>query len=99
MLSKRQRSGGIDRAFYFAVDAQLVQEFDHAFDRNSARENSAGWRWHDRAVRLAGNDSWSGLLVRTDCGFSRSGVNSLIPPSHSEISFSLLMLMICAERS
>src|SRR4030095_12528696 len=33
VLAKRERSGGIDGALYLAVNAQLVREFDRAFDR------------------------------------------------------------------
>jgi hypothetical protein len=32
------------------IDAQPVEEFDRAFDRNSFGEKSAGLRWHERAV-------------------------------------------------
>jgi hypothetical protein len=50
VLPDRERSGGIDCALHLAVDEQLVQEFNRAFDRNSLGENSAGLRWHERAV-------------------------------------------------
>jgi hypothetical protein len=50
VLPDRERSDGIDCAFHLAVDEQLVQEFDRAFDRNSSGEKSAGLRWHECAV-------------------------------------------------
>ena len=50
VLTDRKRSGGIDCALHLAVDEQLVQEFDGAFDRNSSRKRSAGLRWHERAI-------------------------------------------------
>jgi hypothetical protein len=36
VLPDRERSGGTDCALHLAVDEQLVQEFDRAFDRNSS---------------------------------------------------------------
>jgi hypothetical protein len=50
VLTDRKRSGGIDCALHLAVDEQLVQEFDGAFDRNSSGKRSAGLRWHERAI-------------------------------------------------
>jgi hypothetical protein len=38
VLLDRERSGGIDCALHVAVDEQLVQEFDRAFNRNSSGE-------------------------------------------------------------
>jgi hypothetical protein len=50
VLLDRERSSRIDCALHLAVDEQLVQEFDRAFDRNSLGEKSAGLRWHKRVV-------------------------------------------------
>jgi hypothetical protein len=58
VLPDRERSGRIDCALHFAVDEQLVQEFDRAFDRNSPGEKSAGWRWHERGVGWPWDDRW-----------------------------------------
>ena len=58
MLPDRQRSGGLDCALHIAVDEQLVQELDRAFDRNSSGEKSAGLRWHERAVGWPWDDRW-----------------------------------------
>ena len=58
VLPDRERSGGIDCALHLAVDEQLVQEFDRAFDRNSSGEKSAGLRWHGRAVEWSWDDRW-----------------------------------------
>ena len=41
VLPDRKRSGGIDCALHLAVDEQLVQEFDRAFDRNSSGKRRA----------------------------------------------------------
>ena len=54
----RERSGGIDCALHLAVDEQLVQEFNRAFNRNSSGEKSAGLRWHERAVGRSWDDRW-----------------------------------------
>ena len=62
MLPDRERSGGIDCALHIAVDEQLVQEFDRAFDRNSSGEKSAGLRWHERAVGWPWDDRWVWLI-------------------------------------
>jgi hypothetical protein len=47
VLPDRERSRGIDCALHLAVDEQLVQEFDRAFDRNSSGKKSGAWddRW------------------------------------------------------
>jgi hypothetical protein len=58
VLLDRERSSGIDCALHVAVDEQLVQEFDRAFDRNSSREKRAGLRWHERAVGWPWDDRW-----------------------------------------
>jgi hypothetical protein len=58
VLPDRERPGGIDCALNLAVDQQLVQEFDRAFDRNSSGKKSAGWRWHERAVGWPWDDKW-----------------------------------------
>jgi hypothetical protein len=58
VLPDRERSGRIDCALHFAVDEQLIQEFDRARDRNSSGEKSAGWRWHERAVGWPWDDRW-----------------------------------------
>ena len=50
VLPDHERSVGIDCALHLAIDAQPVEEFDRAFDRNSSGEKSAGLRWHERAV-------------------------------------------------
>ena len=62
MLPDRQRSGGLDCALHIAVDEQLVQELDRAFDRNSSGEKSAGLRWHGRAVEWSRDDRWVWLI-------------------------------------
>ncbi len=62
VLPDRERSGGIDCALHVAVDEQLVQEFDRAFDRNSSGKNSARLRWHERAVGWSWNDRWVWLI-------------------------------------
>src|SRR5215470_2777553 len=56
VLPDRERSDGIDCALHLAVDEQLVQEFDRAFDQNSSGEKSAGLRWHGRAIGLPCHD-------------------------------------------
>jgi hypothetical protein len=56
VLPDRQRSGGLDCSLHIAVDEQLVQKFDRAFDRNSSGEKSAGLRWHGRAVEWSRDD-------------------------------------------
>jgi hypothetical protein len=53
-----KRSGGNDYALHLAVDEQLVQEFDRAFDRNSSGEKSAGLSWHERAVGWPWDYRW-----------------------------------------
>jgi hypothetical protein len=58
VLADRERSGGIDCALHLAVDEQLVQEFNRAFNRNSSGEKSAGWRWHERAAGWPLDDRW-----------------------------------------
>jgi hypothetical protein len=63
VLLDRERSDGIDCALQLAVDEQLVQELDRAFDRNSSGEKSAGLRWHERAVGWPWGDRWSGRFV------------------------------------
>src|SRR5207247_6786819 len=62
VLPDRERSGGIDCALHVAVDEQLVQELDRAFDRNSSGENSARLRWHERAVGWPWAESWVWLI-------------------------------------
>ena len=58
LLPDRKRSGGNDCALHLAIEEQLVQEFDRAFDRDSSGEKSAGWRWHERAAGLPWDDRW-----------------------------------------
>jgi hypothetical protein len=43
----RKRSSGNDCALHLAIEEQLVQEFDRAFDRNSFGKKSGAWddRW------------------------------------------------------
>jgi hypothetical protein len=81
VLSDRERSGGIDCALHLAVDEQLIEEFDRAFDRNSSGEKSAGLRWHERAVGRRWGDRWFGRFVCGGCGFGLSSedVHSVIP--------------------
>ena len=43
LLPDRKRSGGNDCALHLAIEEQLVQEFDRAFDRNSSGKNSGAW--------------------------------------------------------
>ncbi len=62
VLPDRERSSGIDCALHLAVDEQLVQEFDRAFNRNSSGKSSAGLRWHERAVGWPGDDRWVRLI-------------------------------------
>src|SRR5262249_61764948 len=62
VLPDRERSDGIDCALHLAVDEQLVQEFDRAFDQNSSGEKSAGLRWHGRAVEWSWDDRWVWLI-------------------------------------
>jgi hypothetical protein len=50
VLPDQEPSVGIDCALHLAIDAQPVEEFDRAFDRNSFGEKSAGLRWHESAV-------------------------------------------------
>ena len=47
LLPDRKRSGGNDCALHLAIEEQLVQEFDRAFDRNSLGKKSGAWddRW------------------------------------------------------
>src|SRR6266513_2728407 len=88
VLPERQRSGGINGALHLAVDEQLVQEFDRAFDRNSSGEKSAGLSWHERAVGWPGTTDGSGRFV---CGGSvplreakrLKGCTATIVPNHS----------------
>jgi hypothetical protein len=69
VLLNRERSSGIDCALHLAVDEQLVQEFDRAFDRNSSGEKSAGLRWHGRAVEWSRDDRWVWLIRLRAFGF------------------------------
>jgi hypothetical protein len=47
LLPDRKRSGGNDCALHLAIEEQLVQEFDRAFDRNSSGKMSGvGNRLH-----------------------------------------------------
>src|SRR4030095_6320531 len=87
VLPKRERSVGIDCALHVAVDEQLVQEFDRAFDRSSSGEKIAGLRWHERAFGWPWDDRWSGRFICVGCGFGLSSehVHSVIPPGHREI--------------
>jgi hypothetical protein len=49
LLPDRKRPGGNDCAFHLAIEEQLVQEFDRAFDRNSSGKKSGtrddSWVW------------------------------------------------------
>src|SRR4030095_12729041 len=69
VLSKGERPGGIDCAFHLAVDAQFIQEFDQAFDRNASGEKSTGWSWHERAVRWRWDERRFSRFVCTGRGF------------------------------
>jgi hypothetical protein len=58
VLPDGEHSGRIDCAFHLAVNDQLVQEFDRAFDGNPSGEKSAGWCWHEHAVGWPWDDRW-----------------------------------------
>jgi hypothetical protein len=83
VLPNRERSDGLDCALHLAVDEQLVQEFDRAFDRNSLGEKRAGLRWHGRVVRGSRDDRWVwsirlrgfSALVRSKAGKRLHGEN------------------------
>src|SRR6184192_4060094 len=88
VLPDRERSGGIDCALHLAVDEQLVQEFDRAFDRNSSGKKSAGLRWHERAVGWRWDDRWVWLIRLRGFGAparrnAAKSVHGRIVPNHS----------------